>query len=359
MQGTHDHDPDRPRRRPRWGIIPGSPESHEPESGFDPEPTRVDAGIVIREPTHQEVRAQLSDYLDGALDDAARRRIELHLAGCPPCSVYLDTLRVTIRGTQQLPAAKAPRGLAARIVVQARREADARPVVMRIRVDADPITVTDLSALLSALADLHARCWLLEAGRFDDLADYAAGRRPQLLREANLTIRRMGMNSPLNFDINLNPKTLAESIAVGIDSMSHAGARKRVAELEVEERELEVADEAARRVQELEIARRDAQLRQEAEQQQLRIEADQAALDKREREVAVAEKLLILETRRIEAETARLRAQQELMKAQLELADQATATAERLVGILRGGRLAPKRCLSSRSCWNHPSCKSD
>jgi len=219
---------------------------------------------------------------------------------------------------------------------------EAETVAIRIRIDADPLSVTDFSTFLSALSDLHARCWLLQNGRFADVADYAAGRHPRILREANLTIRRMSMNSPLNFDINLNPKTLAESITVGIDSMSQAGARKRAAEIEVEKRELEVADEAAKRVQELEIARRDADLRQAAERQRLQIETDQAELARREREVGLAEKLLALDTRRIEAETARLRAQQELMKAQLELADQATATAERLVGILRGGSVGPE-----------------
>ena len=47
--------------------------------------------------------------------------------------------------------------------------------------------------------------------------------------------------------------------------------------------------------------------------------------------------MLSLQTRQIEAETARLRAQQELMKAQLDLVDQSTRTAERMIGILRGG----------------------
>jgi len=83
---------------------------------------QTSATTGVAELTHQVVRDQLSEYLDGGLGEAARRRIDGHLATCPPCAVYLDTLRVTVRGVQQLPAVKAPRGTAARIVEQARRE---------------------------------------------------------------------------------------------------------------------------------------------------------------------------------------------------------------------------------------------
>ena len=85
-------------------------------------PTSTSASVGVAELTHELVRQQLSDYLDDALGESMRRRIDRHLAGCPACAVYLDALRVTVRGVQQLPAAKAPRGAAARIVEQARRE---------------------------------------------------------------------------------------------------------------------------------------------------------------------------------------------------------------------------------------------
>jgi Putative zinc-finger len=84
------------------------------------------AGAGVAELTHEKVREQLSDYLDGGLGESARRRIDGHLAACPPCAAYVDTLRVTVRGVQQLPAVKAPAGAAARIVEQARREQQER-----------------------------------------------------------------------------------------------------------------------------------------------------------------------------------------------------------------------------------------
>jgi anti-sigma factor RsiW len=47
----------------------------------------------------QEAVELLTDYLDGALSRRQRRRLEVHLAGCPNCSSYLDQMRTTIRLT--------------------------------------------------------------------------------------------------------------------------------------------------------------------------------------------------------------------------------------------------------------------
>ena len=40
--------------------------------------------------------ALMTAYLDGALDERDRGRLETHLADCPHCSEYLAQLRVTI-----------------------------------------------------------------------------------------------------------------------------------------------------------------------------------------------------------------------------------------------------------------------
>ena len=51
---------------------------------------------------HRDVVCQqavelVTDYLEGALSWADRRRFERHLAGCPHCTEYLAQLRATIR----------------------------------------------------------------------------------------------------------------------------------------------------------------------------------------------------------------------------------------------------------------------
>lgn len=50
----------------------------------------------------REAVALMASYLDGALDDRDRQRLEAHLAECPHCSEYLAQMRVTISTLGQL-----------------------------------------------------------------------------------------------------------------------------------------------------------------------------------------------------------------------------------------------------------------
>jgi anti-sigma factor RsiW len=81
--------------------------------------------VGVAELTHELVRGQLSDYLDGSLGESDRRRVDGHLASCAACTAYLHTLRATVHALGKLPAPKAPTGAGRRIVEQARRESDA------------------------------------------------------------------------------------------------------------------------------------------------------------------------------------------------------------------------------------------
>ncbi len=55
-----------------------------------------------RELVCEEVVEMVSDYLEGALTRAQRRRLERHLAACEGCSRYLEQMRATIRFTGKL-----------------------------------------------------------------------------------------------------------------------------------------------------------------------------------------------------------------------------------------------------------------
>ncbi len=46
--------------------------------------------------TCQELKAQLSDYIDGDLDERLCKELERHLATCENCRIVVDTLRKTI-----------------------------------------------------------------------------------------------------------------------------------------------------------------------------------------------------------------------------------------------------------------------
>jgi anti-sigma factor RsiW len=45
----------------------------------------------------QQVVEMVTDYLEGMMPAAARRRLEHHLSGCPHCTEYLAQIRETIR----------------------------------------------------------------------------------------------------------------------------------------------------------------------------------------------------------------------------------------------------------------------
>lgn len=47
----------------------------------------------------QQLVELVSDYLDGALGDLDRRRVEDHLAGCDGCTAYVDQVRDLLRLT--------------------------------------------------------------------------------------------------------------------------------------------------------------------------------------------------------------------------------------------------------------------
>jgi len=50
----------------------------------------------------------VTDYLEGALADEARRRVEEHLSGCEGCTRYLAQMRDTIRLTGMLTEEQIP-----------------------------------------------------------------------------------------------------------------------------------------------------------------------------------------------------------------------------------------------------------
>lgn len=55
-----------------------------------------------RELVCQQAVELVTDYLEGALPAAARRRFEHHLAGCEHCSEYLAQIRATIAVTGRI-----------------------------------------------------------------------------------------------------------------------------------------------------------------------------------------------------------------------------------------------------------------
>lgn len=55
-----------------------------------------------------EVRAQMSEYLDGDLDPATAKAVKRHARWCPNCGRMLASLAGTLRGLRQLRDAPEP-----------------------------------------------------------------------------------------------------------------------------------------------------------------------------------------------------------------------------------------------------------
>jgi anti-sigma factor RsiW len=55
--------------------------------------------MIFRRPALvcQEMVELITDYLEGAMPRAQRRRFEAHIAGCEHCTEYLEQIRTTIR----------------------------------------------------------------------------------------------------------------------------------------------------------------------------------------------------------------------------------------------------------------------
>jgi anti-sigma factor RsiW len=61
-----------------------------------------------REVVCQQAVELVTDYLEGRLPRADRRRFEAHLAGCPHCTEYLAQMRATIELTGTVTAEDLP-----------------------------------------------------------------------------------------------------------------------------------------------------------------------------------------------------------------------------------------------------------
>jgi anti-sigma factor RsiW len=71
--------------------------------------------VEIAELTHDDIRGQLSDYVEGALDSGQAARVAAHVRQCSACAAYLATLRATIDLLGTLPTKPAPERLRQRL----------------------------------------------------------------------------------------------------------------------------------------------------------------------------------------------------------------------------------------------------
>jgi anti-sigma factor RsiW len=56
----------------------------------------------------REIFALLSEYLDRELPEEICREIDAHIAGCPPCVAFVESLRKTVELCRQAKSLAAP-----------------------------------------------------------------------------------------------------------------------------------------------------------------------------------------------------------------------------------------------------------
>ena len=61
-----------------------------------------------RELVCQQAVELVTDYIEGSMSRADRRRFEAHLSSCPNCTAYLNQMRSTIQLTGQLRSEELP-----------------------------------------------------------------------------------------------------------------------------------------------------------------------------------------------------------------------------------------------------------
>lgn len=80
----------------------------------------IQASVQMLGLSHSDVRANLSDYVEGNLPESTLRQIREHLEGCPSCRAFLATLGQTIDLLNALPPPKAPSSAKRRVLDQVR-----------------------------------------------------------------------------------------------------------------------------------------------------------------------------------------------------------------------------------------------
>ncbi len=70
----------------------------------------------------EDLLDHLSDYLDDRAAAEVRRELEVHLGGCRPCKVVLDSTSATIRIVSGCKSFELPADLSARIMAKIRTQ---------------------------------------------------------------------------------------------------------------------------------------------------------------------------------------------------------------------------------------------
>lgn len=174
-------------------------------------------------------------------------------------------------------------------------EETVKSTILSIRISQEPLTAQNLSTIISALTELHTKCWLIAQGRFAELSNYTQTHSARYSEEADLVITDIIHNSPFNFDLSINPESVAKAMQLAIDSVSLAGLRKQEAELTIKAQELE-----------MKLKQQEAQAVQDEKEQTRQVEALKAELERQKMLLEIEREQLEIEKQRFELQAYRI-----------------------------------------------------
>jgi hypothetical protein len=103
---------------------------------------------------------------------------------------------------------------------------------VRLSLIEEPLTARNLVTTISALIELHTKCWLIVQRRFDDFIKYTDTKHPRYEEEANLLFTKLTYDSPLSINLDISLKSLAEALSAAIDAMPQTQPKIKAIKLE-------------------------------------------------------------------------------------------------------------------------------
>jgi len=104
----------------------------------------------------------------------------------------------------------------------------------------EPLTARNLVTTISALIELHTKCWLIVQRRFDDFIKYTDTKQPCFEEEANLLFSKLTYDSPLSINLDISLKSLADALSAAIDAMPQTQPRIKTIKLENQGKEADI-----------------------------------------------------------------------------------------------------------------------
>jgi anti-sigma factor RsiW len=82
----------------------------EPIPDYAPKPSYSETlpRVGVAERSHESIRQQITEVLEGPLSPDEQRGLEAHLVACRPCAAFRRTLEATVGALRDLPPTKAP-----------------------------------------------------------------------------------------------------------------------------------------------------------------------------------------------------------------------------------------------------------